>query len=150
MYQHPPLPPGGSVFQHGIASSFDAFAFCDGTVKKGRGAFGFVLLDDHGVEASTGWSPLTESTNDSTTAEFFGLVETLRQAVQTGVKRLWVGTDSYQVVEHLNKRSSRYQRFIELVEQLVRSFDFLELQAIERSCNKRADALARQGVAFVR
>jgi ribonuclease HI len=93
---------------------------------------------------------MDESTVDSTTAEFFGLLEALKEAVCSGVRRLWVGTDSYQLIEHLNKRTPRYARFAQAIEAYLPLFDSLKLQAIERTRNKQADALARKGIAHVR
>lgn len=150
MFQPPQLPPGGSLFSSGTALPFDGFAFCDGTVKRGNGAYAYVLLDIQGQETRTEWQAMDEPTWDSTTAEFEGLLCTLKEAAYAGVKRLWVGTDSYQLIEHALKRSDRYGRFIRALDQLMPRFEHLCIQAIERSRNKQADALARKGIAHLR
>lgn len=150
MFQPPKLPPGGLTFQVGTALPFDGFAFCDGTVKKGNGAFAYVLLNAEGEESRTGWQVMDEPTCDSTTAEFAGLLSALKEAAYAGVRRLWVGTDSFQLIEHSLKRSERYARFIQALDQLAPRFEYLCVQAIERTRNKQADALARRGIAHLR
>lgn len=74
MYQPPRLPPGGTVVRIGSEASFEAYAFCDGTVKKRHAAYAYVLLDAEGKERVTCWQSLDEPTRDSTTAEFAGVV----------------------------------------------------------------------------
>lgn len=150
MFSIPAVARGGSTLQVGTAQPFDAFGFCDGTVKRATGAFGLVLFDAQGRESAAEWRQLDEQTVDSTTAEFAGLLELVSTALAQGVKSLWVGLDSFQVIEHAIKRSVRYEAFLTPLLQMLDRFDHVQLQAIARTENKRADALARKGIAHLR
>jgi ribonuclease HI len=146
MFSTPDVPPGGSVIRFGSKTQFAAFGFCDGSVKKRVGAFGFRLLDTDGAVVGEGWDRVPELTADSNCAEFQGLLATLAEARRLGVKSLWVGTDSFQLIEHATKQSVRYDRYLAALLHSVAHFDYVEVQAIERKRNKEADALARKGI----
>lgn len=150
MFLPPSLPAGGSVFEWGADTAFEAFAFCDGTVKRGVGAFGHVQLDAIGLERGHRTGLITFKTFDSTLVEFEGLLDALRNAVDARVSALWVGTDSFQVIEHILKRSLRYDSQIAQLDVLRLKFRRLKVQAISRTKNKRADALARSSLAYLR
>lgn len=150
MFNQPTMPPGGATVQFGTPAAFQCFGFCDGTVKRGIGACAFALLSFEGLVQATGWVTLNEPTSDSTHVEFEGLVRLLSEAASAGIRRLWVGTDSFQVLEHVRHGAGRYQPALQALHRLVAQFDYLQIQAIARKHNKLADALARKGIAHIR
>ena len=150
MFHRPALPPGGSVYACGTPGEFDGYAMTDGTVKRGWAACAYVLLDRQGREMAARWSRLAAPTRDSTEAEFAALAMALDAAHAHGLRRLWVGTDSFQLIEHALKRSAGYRPYVGSLDQARERFEHLYVQAIARRHNARADGLARQGVAHLR
>ena len=150
MFVAPSCPPGGTELRFGNSGDYDAFLFSDGTVKRGVAGGGYSLLNTRGVEVRADVIRLAERTLDSTKAELMALLAALQACAQTGVRRLWVGTDSYQLLEHAAKSSSRYADCWHRLAALLGQFEAVTLQAIERRRNKRADALARQSIAHIR
>lgn len=150
MFETPRLPAGGSVFRLGQACPYDGHVFCDGTVRKGIAGGGWVVLDARGCTLDTGCERMPEPTLDSTAAEFFALLQALQHALSRGLRSVWVGSDSYQLIEHLHKRTARYAAMRERFDELCAGFDSLCVQAIERIRNKRADELARTSLASIR
>lgn len=150
MFQLPHVPAGGPVARFGDCAAFEAFGFCDGSVKRRIGGCGFVLLDRDGECLLEGSAPVAAVTADSNCAEFEGLLHILEQGRARGLKHLWVGTDSFQLIEHIQKGSPRYGTYLDRLAPLCKHFATLQVQSIERSQNKRADALAREAIAHVR
>jgi ribonuclease HI len=146
----PGIPAGGPVARFGARASFEAFGFCDGSVKLRVGACGYLLLDAQGHSITQGWQRIQQRTPDSNWAEFQALLFTLDEARRRKIRSLWVGTDSFQVIEHARKNSARYASYLEVLKEHESHFDYLEVQSIERSRNKEADALARHGIAHLR
>ncbi len=150
MFTTPRLPPGGPVARFGLSRAFEAFGFCDGSVKRLTGACGSVLLDMSGAQLHESWRTLDRSVFDSNEAEFEALLDTVSVAANLGIPSLWVGTDSFQVIEHALKGSTRYRLATERLRELGSRFEYLEVQAIDRSRNKKANALARCGIRNIR
>lgn len=150
MFAIPAIPAGGPIARFGSVASFEAFGFCDGSVKLRVGACGYLLLDAHGDSLTQGWQRIQQPTLDTNCAEFQALLFTLEEARRREIRSLWVGMDSFEVIEHILKNSARYAPYLGVLKEHESHFDYLEVQAIERSRNKKADALARQGIAHLR
>lgn len=150
MFKQPPLPPGGPTISFGADRSFNAFGFCDGSVKRYVGSCASVILGPNGETLSESSRTLTGVVIDSNEVEFQGLLDVLSAAVLLKIGALWVGVDCFEVISHTLKASSRYSRYLEALGSLVAQFDFLSIQAISRRHNKRADELARIGIRNIR
>lgn len=150
MFTHPPVPPGGPTARFGQNIPFEAFGFCDGSVKRRTGSCGSVLLGVNGETLAQSSRVLTGAVLDSNEVEFQGLLDVLSAASLLKLRSLWVGIDCFEVIAHTLKASSRYAQYLDALNGLVREFEGLTLQAISRTHNKRADALARIGIRNVR
>lgn len=138
------------MVQFGEAEVFEGFGFSDGSVKRRIGGCGYVLLNRDGDCLAEGCASVAAKSADSNYAEFEGLLQTLERAKLHRLSTFWVGTDSFELVEHVRKHSARYAGYLTRLSALRESFKFLSVQAIDRALNKRADALARQAIAHVR
>ena len=74
----------------------------------------------------------------------------VKAAHERGLRRLWVGTDSFQPIEHALKRSAGYRPYLGSLDRARERFEHLYVQAIARRHNARADRVAPQGVAHLR
>lgn len=150
MFSHPPLPPGGPVARFGSPRSFDAFGFCDGSLKRHVGACGSLLLDTNGALVAESSRTLQGLFMDSNQVEFQGLLDTLSAAALLNIKSLWIGVDCFELVFHMLKNSLRYTKDLTLLAELISRFEHVCIQAIARKHNKQADALARKGIINIR
>lgn len=147
----PKIPPGGHRMVLNDKVSPVRALFTDGTVVKGRVAAGAAVarIDAHGVCSEPafvqGWC-VAQPSRDSTYAE----LQALKLALQWLLTLEHCGptlvfTDSYQLLEHLAKQSSRYED-LQCLPELFEAVGVVELRNLDRSQNKCADALARQAM----
>lgn len=142
MYSPPPLPPGGLFLRPVGREAPDCYLFVDACIKYPRVSGGALLLDNLGVVIWAHGKIFNLISRDSTLAELHALLFGLALIPQRNSCSVWVGTDSFQALEHLNKRSERYVEVIRGIELLARQFNQVHFQNIHRRHNKDADALA--------
>lgn len=109
---------------------------------------GAVLLSPGGVVIAQGCWPLGEGTNNR--AEYMGLINGLRLALEHGVNRLLIRMDSELVVrqvegEYQVKKPHLKPLYKEVME-LLRGFSAYGIQHVPRELNGQADALANQAI----
>ncbi|MCL4534983.1 MAG: ribonuclease HI family protein [Bacteroidetes bacterium] len=132
----------------------ELIAFCDGASRgnPGPAGIGVVLADPSGrtlVEIS---DSVGTATNNQ--AEYRALLRALETALAIGASRLRVHMDSELVVLQMQGiyrvRNAALRPLWEEACALVRRFESVELVAVRRELNSRADELASRGAAPAR
>lgn len=142
MYSPPPVPPGGLFLRHFGRETPDCYLFVDACIRYPRVSGGALLLDNLGAVIWSHCKIFNLISRDSTLAELHALLFGLTLLAQRSSCNVWVGTDSFQALEHLNKGSVRYAEVIKDIELQARQFSQVHFQNIHRRHNKDADALA--------
>lgn len=138
-----PVPAGGQamVFADAVAQHT---LYIDGSAKHGVLGGGALLVTPEG-EFTQFWRFSTPS-RDSNQAEILALHHALEWVAQVAPARpLQVYTDSFEMLQHLAKRTERYLGLGELP-ALFAARQVVRLQNIANKLNKRADALARKAL----
>ena len=114
----------------------------------GLAGAGMVLLDADGREMAARSAFLGTCTNN--VAEYKALLLGLELAREAGCSRLTVFLDSELVVRQLTGRykvkNAALKPLYDQARQLLRSFAEVSINHVVRARNKRADALANQGI----
>jgi probable phosphoglycerate mutase len=110
----------------------------------GPAAFGFVLVDSHGVAVAEGGQRIGHATNN--VAEYRGLIAGLEQARQLGVRRIEIQLDSELVVRQMEGRYRVKNPGLKPLHAraavLFREFDEIDIRHVPRAENQEADAQA--------
>ncbi len=88
--------------------------------------------------------PLEKSTNN--TAEYEGLVASLRIAADLGIRKLIIKGDSQLVIKQVNKDYQRLlmEAYVDEVRKLEERFDGLQAEHVPRAENSIADDLSKR------
>lgn len=140
-----PVPPGGVVLGlHGVCDNPPQL-WVDGAVKQGR-VSGGALWRAQGEQIELSWL-FSVSSRDSTLAELLALLAALQSLKSGALQGAVIYTDSYQLLEHLNRYlqsgTCRYPEAHRVL-SLLDEHGVGRLQNIERRRNKQADALAKK------
>ena len=118
----------------------------DGAVNKKGAGVGILLTSDSGVKIEEAIRLTGSPTNNE--AEYEALMHGLRLAIKVGVRTLHLNLDSELISGHLNgkfeARDPRMRRYFERVQETVKRFSRIEVQAIRREMNSQADSLAKK------
>lgn len=110
----------------------------------GEAGFGVFVEDDRGGEKAGLYGYLGRASNN--VAEYQGLIHALRWALQQGVKRVRIFSDSELVVRQIEGRYKvKHPDMIPLHRQakdLMRRFESAALSHVRREQNEEADRLA--------
>jgi len=123
--------------------------FCDGASRgnPGPGAYGFVLYHGEAVVFEEG-QKLGEVTNNI--AEYTGLIEGLKAALNHGATEITVKSDSELMVRQLNGiykvKTPHIKTLFDEARSLLKQFSSTEITHIRREENKRADKLCNQAL----
>lgn len=130
--------------------SAKAVAYVDGASRgnPGPAAFGVVFMGPDGKPERKIGAAIGTATNN--TAEYFGLIVAMQEALVMGARELAVFTDSQLVArqfsgEYKIKEPSIRQLFV-FVAQLRRGFDKISVTHVPREENKHADAEANRAL----
>ncbi len=124
--------------------------FCDGASRgnPGPAGAGAVLLDPSGHPQSRAARFLGRTTNN--TAEYQAFLLGLQMALEHGVRRLQVFSDSQLLVEQVNGgyqvKSPRLKPFWRQAMNMLQNFEAYAISHIDRAMNAEADRLANQAI----
>ncbi|MDI6853618.1 MAG: ribonuclease HI family protein [Deltaproteobacteria bacterium] len=124
--------------------------FCDGASRgnPGPAGAGAVLLDPGGQPQGRAVRFLGKATNSI--AEYQALLLGLEMALEKGVRRLQIFSDSQLLVEQLNGgyqvRSPHLKPFWRQAMNLLQNFEAYAISHIDRTMNAEADRLANQAI----
>jgi ribonuclease HI len=127
-----------------------AIAYIDGGARgnPGPAGCGVFLLDPKGVELAECSHYLGKMTNNE--AEYAGLLSALEKAIELGVKKLEIRSDSQLLVRQMQgKYKVKAQNLMPLfirANQLIRSLSSVHFLHIPRDKNKEADRLANEAM----
>jgi ribonuclease HI len=114
----------------------------------GHAGAGLVAYDNHDKEVGRESAYLGEMTNNM--AEYEALVRALLKAFKSGVKNVFIYTDSLlvanQVLGKYKIKNITLQHYAEEAKKLIRNFDHFTIQYIPREENKVADKLAKEAI----
>lgn len=125
-------------------------AYVDGASRgnPGPAAFGVVLQDPNGKTVKTLSQRIGSATNN--TAEYYGLISALQEALIMGARDLRVFTDSELLAKQFSGqykvKEESIKRLFLLVQQLRRGFQNLEVKHVPREQNKLADSEANRAL----
>jgi len=114
----------------------------------GPAAYGWVLYDPNGEEASTDGVRVGTATNN--VAEWTGLLRGLENAQAMGIRALDVRGDSELVVKQVNGqykvKNAALKPLAEQVTAILRGFERVSVKHVYRTDNARADAVANEAM----
>jgi ribonuclease HI len=114
----------------------------------GHAGAGLVAYDNHDKEVGRESAYLGEMTNNM--AEYEALVRALLKAFKSGVKNVFIYTDSLlvanQVLGKYKIKNLTLQKYAEEAKNLICNFDHFAIQYIPREENKVADKLAKEAI----
>ena len=114
----------------------------------GHAGAGVVFCDSSQNEVKTLSVYLGQTTNN--VAEYRALILALEKAIDLGVRRLTIFSDSELLVKQFSGsyrvKNAGLKTLFEKAKKLQTKFDFLEVHHIPRGENQRADRLARQAI----
>ena len=123
--------------------------FCDGASRSNPGdaSIGISILLD-GKEVHTISKKIGIATNNE--AEYQALIDGLNYCVDNSIKEIEVFLDSNLVVEQVNKnfkvKAGNLKVLNSKVDDLIKEFNFIEINHVYREENKRADQLANMAL----
>ncbi len=123
--------------------------FCDGASRSNPGdaSIGISILLD-GKEVHTISKKIGIATNNE--AEYQALIDGLNYCVDNSIKEIQVFLDSNLVVEQVNKnfkvKAGNLKVLNSKVDDLIKEFNFIEINHVYREENKRADQLANMAL----
>ncbi len=121
-------------------------AYIDGGARGNPGAagFGVYLEDEDGREVASLFGYLGERTNN--VAEYAGLLAALRYAVDHGVERIAIRSDSELLVKQINGvyrvKNPTLQRLVARARKLMGGLKGITVEHVRRERNVNADRLA--------
>ena len=114
----------------------------------GIGSIGFVLYYDNIVLLKD--CKLLKESYNSNYAEYCALIYSLNYALKLNIKNLYVEGDAKIVLDQLkdecNINSEIVKPLYYKAKKLIKKFDFINLEFIQRKHNKFADSLANQAL----
>ena len=125
-------------------------AYVDGGARgnPGSAGYGAVITDENGVTVAELYAGIGVSTNN--VAEYRGLIAALEWAVEHGVQRLHVRSDSLLIVQQmLGNYRVKNQGLLPLhrrAQQLVNKVGHVTFEHVRREQNKEADRLSNLGM----
>jgi len=125
--------------------------YCDGASRgnPGPAAYGFVLLHEGQVVSEFG-KRIGNTTNN--VAEYSGLVEGLKRALELGTKEIRIHADSELMIKQLKGeykiKSPLLKPFFDQAKILLTKFESFKLQHVRREFNKQADQLCNEALDF--
>lgn len=125
-------------------------AYIDGGARgnPGTAGFGVYLEDDDGREVASLFGYLGERTNN--VAEYAGLLAALRYAVDHGVKRIAIKSDSELLVKQINGvyrvKNPTLQRLAARARKLMGGLERITIEHVRREKNVNADRLANMAM----
>ena len=123
--------------------------YCDGASRSNPGdaSIGISILLD-GKEVHTISKKIGIATNNE--AEYQALIDGLNYCVDNSIKEIQVFLDSNLVVEQVNKnfkvKAGNLKVLNSKVDDLIKEFNFIEINHVYREENKRADQLANMAL----
>ncbi len=123
-----------------------AVLYCDGASSgnPGPSGIGIVIENTSGSELAAWGEHIGKSTNNA--AEYTALIRGLEKALEMGVKKVEVRTDSQlmerQLVGIYRVKSASLKPLFEKAASLLRDFENWAVNHIDREYNKKADKLA--------
>ncbi len=123
--------------------------YCDGASRSNPGdaSIGISILLD-GKEVHTISKKIGIATNNE--AEYQALIDGLNYCVDNSIKEIEVFLDSNLVVEQVNKnfkvKAGNLKVLNSKVDDLIKEFNFIEINHVYREENKRADQLANMAL----
>ena len=123
--------------------------FCDGASRSNPGdaSIGISILLE-GKEVHTISKKIGIATNNE--AEYQALIDGLNYCVDNSIKEIEVFLDSNLVVEQVNKnfkvKAGNLKVLNSKVDDLIKEFNFIEINHVYREENKRADQLANMAL----
>ena len=132
-----------------IAPMTNTQLFSDGGARGNPGPAGCGwTLQKEGTEIACGKKFLGVTTNN--VAEYTGLIEGLRHAINTRETNLHCFLDSLLIVEQIRGaykvKSQKLKPLFMEIQALIRQFDTISFDHIPREQNKRADELANEAM----
>ncbi len=127
-----------------------ALIHIDGAAKgnPGPAGIGVSARTEEGDSLFEHFRYIGETTNN--VAEYTALIEGLQNALEHGVTKIRVASDSQLLVRQINGvykiRKPHLQKLSKQVMELVKQFEQFEIFHIPRSQNTRADSLANQAI----
>ncbi|MFQ5882019.1 MAG: ribonuclease HI family protein [Candidatus Methylomirabilales bacterium] len=114
----------------------------------GPAGIGVVMRDETGTFREEHQAYLGEATNN--VAEYEALLFGLRKAKELGYAAVKIFSDSELLVRHIRGqyrvKSPRLREFYSQAQGLLRSFEAVEIEHINREMNARADLLANRAI----
>jgi len=133
---------------HNVACSCRLFSDGASRGNPGPAGAGWVILDDQGRELAAKGMFLGHCTNN--VAEYRALLAGLREASSLGCRRLEVRLDSELIVRQLQGRYQvkhpKLKPLFAEAKVLLANFATWNAEHVPREQNRRADALANQGI----
>lgn len=127
-----------------------AYIYIDGSSKKNPGPAGIGIVcktpDNQTIFKLSKF--IGTATNNQ--AEYIALIESLKQALKNNIKKVVVYSDSELIVNQMNDRykirNSGLYKYFKEAKELLKNFEHISIEWIERKHNKESDILAMNAV----
>jgi len=124
--------------------------FADGGSRgnPGPAGIGAVLLDDKGKLVSEVSKYIGTATNN--TAEYLAVIYALHEAIYKGARTVVVNVDSQLIARQIKGeyrvKDQNLKKFCDIILDLFRGFDKVEIREVPREKNKAADDLVNRAI----
>ncbi len=120
--------------------------FCDGSRRRNKKSGVGIVVKKEGKIIETKSKSIKNGTSNE--AEYFAVIESLKIAKEMGIKNVLIRSDSSLVINQINKkwkvRKEHLQVLFDQAYELLKWFDFWEINHIRRGKNRLADSLAKR------